>query len=301
MLTTFIYGDTLSLALCLISVYFMMKYEENYKTRYFIYSLLAIIFAYMFRMNSLIFIIGTVIYMILNVVYNLKKDSYKKNGLQILVILIYIIISIMPTTIIKNYYINKFGMDKEKSYPTISYILIGMEKSWRANGWYNEKIAQKAISNPEIVKEEYIVKIKDRLKYFMHNLDYTFSFYTNKLASMWTENTYSAIRNNIGKNNKKINNWIFNLTLYQKAVLILICICSIIVLIQNRKNLSLELIFLISIFVGGFSFYVFWEAKSRYIIPYIVVLMPVASICINTKGVHRVLVNKCMLRKNDMD
>ena len=58
--------------------------------------------------------------------------------------------------------------------------------------------------------------------------------------------------------------------------------CSLIVLVQNRKNLSLELLFLITIFIGGFAFHILWEAKSRYIIPYIVVLIPVASICIKS-------------------
>ena len=52
-------------------------------------------------------------------------------------------------------------------------------------------------------------------------------------------------------------------------------------LIQNRKNLSNELILLVTIFIGGFLFHVMWEAKSRYIIPYIIVLIPVATICIN--------------------
>lgn len=51
-----------------------------------------------------------------------------------------------------------------------------------------------------------------------------------------------------------------------------------IVLLQRRKNLSLEIIFLITIFIGGFAFHLLWEAKSRYIIPYIIVLIPIASI-----------------------
>jgi len=48
-------------------------------------------------------------------------------------------------------------------------------------------------------------------------------------------------------------------------------------IIQNRKNISLEAIFLITIFIGGFAFHILREAKSRYIIPYIVVLIPIAS------------------------
>ena len=98
-----------------------------------------------------------------------------------------------------------------------------------------------------------------------------------KISSMWTENTYSAVRNNTVKNYNL--EWLIKpLTFYQKVLLILIGLCSFIILFQNRKNISLELLLLITVFVGGFLFHVLWEAKSRYIIPYIVILIPVVSI-----------------------
>ena len=40
---------------------------------------------------------------------------------------------------------------------------------------------------------------------------------------------------------------------------------------------------LITIFIGGFAFHILWEAKSRYIIPYILVLIPISTIVINKK------------------
>ena len=95
---------------------------------------------------------------------------------------------------------------------------------------------------------------------------------------MWAENTYSAVRSNTVKDDDPLENIYKPLAFYQKALLIVTCLCSLIVLIQNRKNLSLELIFLVTIFIGGFSFHVLWEAKSRYIIPYIIVLIPLASV-----------------------
>ena len=36
------------------------------------------------------------------------------------------------------------------------------------------------------------------------------------------------------------------------------------------------------IFLGGFGFHVLWEAKSRYIIPYVLILIPVASMGISS-------------------
>ena len=95
---------------------------------------------------------------------------------------------------------------------------------------------------------------------------------------MWTENTYSAIQNNIRSDNDFIKKIRGPLNFYQKSMLLVICISSLSVLLQNYKHLSLEIIFLLTIFVGGFSFHILWEAKSRYIISYIIVLIPIASI-----------------------
>lgn len=279
MLTTYIYGDIPSLALCLFSVYFMMRYTETKKIIYPITASVFTMIAYMMRMNSLIFIIATSMYLILNIWKEWVEEEWKNRILQISIIFIYIIISMFPATLVKNYYFHKYDLDKNKIYPNNSYLLMAMEEGPRGNGWYNENIAGPALKEPEKMKIEYTQKIKDRFVYFSQNLEYTFQFYSIKITSMWAENTYSAVRNNtLTGNTMIIDDFINPLTFYQKAVLILICTCSIVVVAQNRKNLSYEFIFLVIIFIGGFAFHILWEAKSRYIIPYIVVLIPIASV-----------------------
>lgn len=278
MLTTFIYGDILGIGLCLFAVYFMMKYTENKQIKYAIYASLLTMIAYMMRMNNLIFIIATVMYLLFYLFKELKNTNWKENLLKVAVIVSYIFISMLPTTLVQNYYLNKYNMDKEAEYPNISYFLMAMEESWRGNGWYNEARGEYALNNIEKAKIEYVDEIKNRLKYFSENIGYTFEFYTMKLVSMWAENTYSAVRSNIVKENDPIENVNDILTFYQKALLIVTSVCCLIFLIKNRKDISLEVIFLITIFIGGFAFHILWEAKSRYIIPYIVVLIPVASL-----------------------
>ena len=289
MLLTFVYGDIPSLALCLFSVYFMMRYTETKKLMYPISATIFTMIAYMMRMNSLIFIIATVIYLLLNLFKEITKKSWKNRILEISVIIIYVIISILPTTLIKNYYLNKFNLDKNKSYPNISFILIAMEEGPRANGWYNEEIGEPALNKLGDIEEEYKERIKQRIKYFTENIGYTFDFYVMKLASMWTENTYSAISNNTLEY-YSFENLVEPLTFYQKILLLIICLSSLIVLIQNRKNLSIDIIFLITIFIGGFAFHILWEAKSRYIIPYIIVLIPVATISISNNNIRKKLI-----------
>ena len=291
MLATFIYGDIPSLALCLFAVYFMMRYTETKEIKYPIFASLLTMVAYMMRMNSLIFIIATVIYLLLCLFKEIKANSWKKNLLNIAIIGMYIVVSILPSSLVKNYYLDKYAMDKSKAYPNISYFLMAMEEGPRANGWYNEGIGEPALKDPENKKVEYVGKIKERLNYFSKHIGYTFDFYTKKLASMWTENTYSAVRNNTRQDNDPIENMIKPLTFYQKVLLILTCLCSLIVLLQNRKDLSLDVLFLITIFIGGFAFHILWEAKSRYIIPYIVALIPVASISIHSMGIKEKVTN----------
>lgn len=286
MLLTFVYGDTPSLALCLLAIYFMMRYRETKLFRYPIFASIFTMMAYMMRMNSLIFIIATVIYLLLSMIKELKDNNFKTNLVSMAVIVAYVVISIFPTSLVKNYYADKYELDKNKVYPTISYILMAMEEGPRENGGYNENIAKLALEDPQGAKEEYTKRVKERLKYFSENWGYAFNFYTMKLAAMWTENTYSAIMNN-EINNIWLENIIKPLTFYQKSLLIVTCLCSLIVLLQNRKNLSLEVIFLLTVFVGGFAFHILWEAKSRYIIPYIVVLIPIASICINKINIFK--------------
>lgn len=291
MLSTFVYGDTPSLAFCLLSIYFIMKYTETEKIKYSILAIISCMIAYMMRMNTLIFIIATTIYLVLNLFEKIKEKTWKQNIVKVVIIVSYIVISIIPSTLIKNYYLDKYNLSKEKSYPFISYILMSMEESRRGNGWYNEAISEPAIKDPEMAKKEYPQKIKERITYFSKNIGEMFKFYTMKLTSMWSENTYSAIYNNITEEGKieKINN---SLTFYQKATLILISTCSIIALIQNRKKLSLEIIFLITIFIGGFAFHILWEAKSRYIIPYIIVLIPISAIKLKHFNIKTKLLTK---------
>ncbi len=285
LLSTFVYGDIPSLAFSLISIYFIMRYTETNKLKFLIFSAFSISFAYMLRMNTLIFIIAILMYLGLNLFKTLFKNNWKKNLLEVGIIVLYIIIAFLPSNIIKNYYINKYDIDKDKSYPIQSFLLFSMMEGPRSNGWYNEDIAEPALQNLDKIdeiKKDYTEKIKERIVYFLENPKYTFEFYTKKITSMWAENTYSAIRNNFLES-ELFENVIKNLTFYQKTLLVLCSASSIIVLIKNRKNLSLNLILLITIFIGGFMFHILWEAKSRYIIPYVLILIPISSIEIKNK------------------
>lgn len=133
MLGTFVYGDIPSLSLCLLTVYFMIKYTKDKNIKYAIFGAISSMFSYMLRMNSLIYIIATVIYLVLKLFAGINKEDWKENLIKIGIIIGYIVITILPASLIKNYYLAKYDMDKYKAYPNISYFLMAMEEGPRAN------------------------------------------------------------------------------------------------------------------------------------------------------------------------
>lgn len=284
MYATFVYGDIPSISLCFWSVYYTMKYTDTKKAKYSIISSVFMMIAYMIRMNSLIFIIATVIYLVLNFFKEINNNKLKENLINASIIIIYIAISIIPSSAVKQYYVKKYNLDKSKEYPNASYFLMAMTESWRGDGWYSENIGEPALKNPEEKRQEYPKMIKEKMLYFIKKPKEAFGFYMSKIISMWSENTYSAARN-IFPIGEKLDKTTTLTELYQKALVVLMCIISTIVLIQKEENIGLEVLFLITIFLGGFSFHILWEAKSRYIIPYVLALIPVASISIKSKEI----------------
>lgn len=298
MLTTFVYGDFPSIPFCLLSIYFMMKYSETEKVRYLILSGLSLAYACILRMNNLIFLIALIIYSFLEILH-IEEKSIKKVGKRIILLIIFIAIAFVPSKIMKNNLLDKFELKKDKPFPTVGFLCIGMSESDRSNGWYDGELAEIAFKGMDEAPEIYKEKINERVKYFIHNPVYFVKFYAIKIISTWTENTYGAVwynqsfsfNNNkpreiesekIAKLQEKIDTNLVkynkHLEIYQKAVILIIFGMTLGVLIKYRKNISNEVLLLVLCFMGGFMFHILWETKSRYIISYIVVLMPLVSI-----------------------
>lgn len=309
-LSVYIYGDISSLAFALFSIYFIMRYRNLRKIKYALISAMCMLIAYMLRMNTLIFIIAVVIYLFLDIISENTKS--KQKVISIIVILGFIVISIFPAVLVKIYYINQYNLSKDESFPPIGYLYIGMSETESGSGWYNFYRASIAYNtDSETSKRIYKDEISKRLEYFSNKPKEIINFYIRKTASMWTENTYGAVIYNLSDTfisldhiNYELDDKILEnestIRIYQKALVFIIFGVSIIIIFQNRKNISNEVLLLITIFIGGFLFHTIWEAKSRYIIPYIVVLIPVASIQINR--IHlKEKITKCFDKLKSID
>ena len=102
---------------------------------------------------------------------------------------------------------------------------------------------------------------------------------------MWAENTYQCVWYNIGfldktdenlEKNEKMYKYKNDIQILSKGITCAIALFSIYVIIKRKLNLTDEELLLVMLFCGGFMFHLLWEAKSRYIITYIIYLIPVA-------------------------
>ena len=158
-------------------------------------------------------------------------------------------------------------------------------------GWYGEYMYNQGYRKQR--------RIQNQLTNFAENPSECFWFYIVKIASMWNENTFGSIWYNLSfnfgnmsvnegqateeqvSNYNKVDNFIYNnynlFVMYDKIIVMFIYVAVLLFILRN-KNISNEQILPILIFLGGFLFHIFWEGKSRYVMPYVVMLIPIASI-----------------------
>lgn len=292
MLSNFVYGDFLGLTFAIWAVFFAINYEKTKKIKNVIFTAILSSIACLLRMNYFIFVIAIAIYWIIYLIDEKNKCKIIK-GMGLLILLITIII--IPNNIIKNKYGEKYQLSQEKAFSTIPYLYMGMSEGEYANGWYNNQMGDMVYHLMSDNKEEASKlseqcknDLKNRIKYLITNPIYTAKFYSKKIITTWAEptmeygfyNTKYPEAINIENHTllkKIINGKIYEASkIYQKSIMYIIFIGSLSVIIINRKKLNMETLLLLLIFLGGFSFHILWEAKSRYIIPYILILIPIS-------------------------
>ena len=123
---------------------------------------------------------------------------------------------------------------------------------------------------------------------FIHEHRYTLNFFYKKFTSQWNAPTFqSMITNEWASRHVDNLSPVANFFIYEQGHNILynimntyhflIFLCSSLFFIFERNKWSLcKAYFILNIF-GGFLFHMLWEAQSRYILGYFVLMLPLAA------------------------
>ena len=290
MYSSFIYGEVPSFTAMTAAAYFLLRIEKKKGPEVFnmILFVLSLVLAVFVRKNSLIFAIATLIVLVL--MFLGKKKSWM---LVLAVTAMALCICVLPLTL--KYFENKTGSKVDSGVTMYSYLAMGMQEGGRGPGWYNGfnyNTYRDTGMNTEEANKISSEAIKERKQYFKDNPKEAVKFYTDKFLTQWSDPTLASCQATwadfggrsefmVSVYEGKYNQYYVMLC---NAFQNMVCIGAFIWSLLNLKTVmtekkGLETVVYLGIItvIGGFIFHMIWEANSRYIFPYAMLLMPYAA------------------------
>lgn len=276
--TTFLYGNTLGLALSLAAFFFSLKFLERKKFVDGLFSALFMGAAILIKANYSIFLVAMVLLLI-------DKALEEKSWRPVLLILALLVSTKAMEQGLQSFYEYRLGDEISTGMPKSLHIAMGMQEGSRAEGWCNDYNINTYVSTGCCnAKSDAIAKesIRESLETFKEDPAYALKFYYRKTVSQWNEPTYEAqwvnsshvgdfsvIVQSIydGKLYRALYEY---MNLYQSLIFVMAFAC----LLLRRKKWRMEELFFFVVVLGGFLFHTLWEAKSQYIYTYFVMLLP---------------------------
>lgn len=308
MYSSFVYGEIPSFAALSVGLYYLLKLLKNIvpdnvsatmpdstsasitnpSTKWLIgqstLSLLGLTLAVMLRKNTLVVIIAVVLVVLLEWCLSRKHLLLVYTALCLILSL-----TILPAT--QKLYELRAGNTLQSGVPAMSYFAMGMQESSRANGWYNgynfytyQETGMDTDLTVALSKEV----IAERQAYFKANPGYAGTFYLGKFLSQWADGTYASRQATLATlgprhpmveefyTGKFTSAYIGFCNIYQTVMYLGCFIGTLVMLLKRRPNRLYLWIAFISAF-GGFLFHMIWEANSRYIFLYGLMLLPYAA------------------------
>lgn len=287
MYTSYVYGEIPSFAAVCAGLCFLLRLlcqRPSTRKRCIgdaLASLLFLTLGVMLRKNNLIVIIAVLI------VTTLQWLRQRRKALLVYGLLCALCsLSVLP--LVKKSYELRADNRLSSGVPAISYLAMGMQEAPCANGWYNgfnfNTYHDSGLDTAKTVEISQKA-IRDRLEYFRAHPGYTADFYIRKHLSQWADGTYTCRQvtlNTFGARSPFLVSlyegeysrfFIGFANIYQNILYFGVLVFCIASLRKPYRNGLPEALGLIGA-IGGFLFHIFWEASSRYVLLYSLLLMP---------------------------
>jgi hypothetical protein len=298
--TSFVYGEVPSLSLFFAGFCILLTMRGTKGKVFLIRGILTcmlLALSVLLRKNMLIPIIALLLVMLL--------DSLRLKKIRLLYLAISLaILTILLPKLTESYYEHRSGYEISSGVPPLTYIAMGMQESYSGNGWYNGynlETYQNNDMDTALTNAESLQDIAARLNEWKSHPLQALRFYNDKYLTQWTDGTYACRQSTLATFGGRIPiiqsiydgdlstflvegcNILQNL-LYL-GCLIFICWVARARFLKSPAKADdslwiradlLPYVGLIAAF-GGFVFHMLWEANSRYIFPYSILLLPYAA------------------------
>lgn len=277
----FVYGDVASIALSILGIWAVIRWCDKGGRRYIAGALISFVFACLFRKNVLIILIAVCLVL---AVLAWKRASWKALVLGILVL----VLPLVSMEGVKTSYELRSGNQVAEGVPAVLWVAMGMQYKWDGygtfNGYTESTFRGEGGSDSEKAAQIGRTYIEQRLKEFKNDPAMAKEFYKAKLQHQWIEPTYSSMIMTTKYQEYTPTELVTEVYYGETA--------QRLAAFMNRYNFMIYLgVALYAFFglfrrdgihhslmavaiIGGFLFSILWEAKGRYVFPYVLLMVP---------------------------
>lgn len=288
------YGNVIGLGFSCAAITLLLYYFQNHKISFLAGSALCMVLGIIFKQNEMIILVGLAILLFFDLI-----KTKEKRGRAALLAAGYLAIVLLGVQL-PNLIVEQItGIEVSEGEGKLPYIGMGLQDGagplesgmmYKAPGWYNDYNHALFAANDydsEATAEAALDYIKERLGEFAENPALGWRFFNRKLASEWNNPTFECFSIQNARNTGLELNGVVKSTINDggKINLLLIYVLDIgqsillfgilLYLISADQADWGQLLFCI-LFIGGFIFFAFWEAKCQYVVPFFFLLIPYA-------------------------
>ena len=284
----YVYGEIISITFTMVLMWQTIRYCKTGKKSCFLWGTLAIVLACMVRKNSFIVLIAVGIVLL---IHSLRKA----NPWGVVWVLVMALMVSGSDKLIHAYYEKASGIKVAGGVPYISWIRMGLQDTWAGPGWFDNSSIEAFKEHGYDTEQTAIAEkeqIREILKSMWEDKAYSIDFFRRKILTQWNSPKYGYIYDiqNFDCEPEELPDLVSRIYYYDEIsvqaylnryqfVLYFYAAMSAVVLFANRKKESCLADYLLYIaIVGGFLFSALWEASSRYVLPYVVYMVPLAAI-----------------------
>ncbi len=183
--------------------------------------------------------------------------------------------------------------------PKSTFLVMGSKESRRGCGWFDgwqDWVAEATDGDMELADLKSRIEVRRQYRAFADDPAYAAGFFHKKLASEWADPTFESLLSysNIWDGEGRIQGSAFMASVYDGALrpwviawtdgyqnlVYLAALAFVLGQCLGRpaaQKAPLWALLPLVVFLGGFSFYIFWEAKGRYCLPFFLMLLPPAA------------------------
>ncbi len=290
--STFVYGDIIGWGFGVSGIYFMIRYLKTDRWQNLLKMAALLSAGVIVKSNINILVVAAVIAVLLHTIQN-------KRFKMLIWIPAIVLISQVGMWGIEGIYAARAGLEQfPEGIPKIAWIAMSMQEGDEggyACGWYNAynwNVYEENQFDQALTTQACAENLKESLEKFWSEKRFAVNFFYKKFTSQWNAPTFQAMITNEW-NSRHVENlsplaefFIYGTgraVLYQimNVYHFFMFLCTGIYCFCFRRNWSVEIAYFVLNIFGGFLFHMLWEAQSRYILGYFVLMLPLAAFGFN--------------------